>query len=57
MLGPSFPGFAKSSATVKPSLLTFRASSLRHDYPLASKIVVKSNIRSHPLSYPSVPFC
>ncbi|WVZ21768.1 hypothetical protein V8G54_000312 [Vigna mungo] len=50
MLAPSFPGFAKPSATVKPSLLTLRASSLRHDYPLASKIVVKSNIRSHPLT-------
>ncbi|KOM25486.1 hypothetical protein LR48_Vigan107s000500, partial [Vigna angularis] len=42
MLAPSFPGFAKPSATVKPSLLTLRASSLRHDYPLASKIVVKN---------------
>jgi len=50
MLAPSFSGFAKPSASVKPSRLTLRASSLRHDYPLASKIVVKSNIRSHPLT-------
>ncbi|KAK7399823.1 hypothetical protein VNO78_11016 [Psophocarpus tetragonolobus] len=38
MLTTSFPGFGK----VKPSLFTLRASSLRHDYPLASKIVVKN---------------
>ncbi|KAK7399821.1 hypothetical protein VNO78_11014 [Psophocarpus tetragonolobus] len=37
MFSTSFPGFGK----VKPSLFTLRASSLRHDYPLASKIVVK----------------
>ncbi|XP_027916975.1 glycine-rich RNA-binding protein 4, mitochondrial [Vigna unguiculata] len=42
MLAPSFSGFAKPSASVKPSRLTLRASSLRHDYPLASKIVVKN---------------
>jgi len=51
MLAPSFPGFAKPSASLKPSLLTLRASSLRHDYPLASKVVVKSIFRSHPLTF------
>ncbi|KAH1250494.1 Multiple RNA-binding domain-containing protein 1 [Glycine max] len=42
MLASSFTGYAKPFASVNPSLLPFRASSLRHDYPLASKIVVKN---------------
>lgn len=55
MLASSFTGYAKPFASVNPSLLPFRASSLRHDYPLASKIVVKSNIPFSP-SYPSILF-
>ncbi|TKY59701.1 hypothetical protein E2542_SST16795 [Spatholobus suberectus] len=42
MLASLFPGYAKPFARANPSLLTLRASSLRHDYPLASKIVVKN---------------
>ncbi|KAL2343609.1 hypothetical protein Fmac_004894 [Flemingia macrophylla] len=42
MLSSPFPGYVKPFARAKPSFLTLRASSLRHDYPLASKIVVKN---------------
>jgi len=55
ILASSFSGYAKPFVRVNPSLLTLRASSLRHDYPLASKIVVKSNILFSP-SYPSILF-
>ncbi|XP_027347064.1 glycine-rich RNA-binding protein 4, mitochondrial isoform X1 [Abrus precatorius] len=40
----SFPGYTKpfAIARVNPYLPKLRASSLRHDYPLASKIIVKN---------------